>query len=246
MATGASNSDAAVILIDARKGVLTQTRRHSYICSLLGIRHVGARGQQDRPGRLLRRALPPHRRRLPRASRRRSASARSRPFRCRPATATTSRRARERMRWYDGPTLLEHLESLDVDRGLEDAAVPLPGAVGEPAEPRLPRLLGHRRLRRRSQPAIASSSRPPARSRRVARIVTADGDLPEARAGDAVTLDSRRRGRRRARRRARARRCPPGGRRSVRGARAVDERRSRCCPAARISCGSARSTCRRA
>src|SRR5262245_5168448 len=40
MATGASNSDAAVILIDARKGVLTQTRRHSYICSLLGIRHV--------------------------------------------------------------------------------------------------------------------------------------------------------------------------------------------------------------
>src|ERR1700723_3808167 len=40
MATGASNSDAAVILIDARKGLLTQTRRHSYICSLLGIRHV--------------------------------------------------------------------------------------------------------------------------------------------------------------------------------------------------------------
>ncbi|MBK6317033.1 MAG: 50S ribosome-binding GTPase [Blastocatellia bacterium] len=40
MATGASNSDLAVILIDARKGVLTQTKRHSYICSLLGIRHV--------------------------------------------------------------------------------------------------------------------------------------------------------------------------------------------------------------
>src|SRR4029077_3779770 len=40
MATGASNSDAAVILVDARKGLLTQTRRHSYICSLLGIRHI--------------------------------------------------------------------------------------------------------------------------------------------------------------------------------------------------------------
>src|ERR1700754_4111094 len=40
MATGASNSDLAVILIDARKGVLTQTRRHAYIVSLLGIRHV--------------------------------------------------------------------------------------------------------------------------------------------------------------------------------------------------------------
>src|SRR3978361_176104 len=40
MATGASNSDVAVILIDARKGVLTQTRRHSYLVSLIGIRKV--------------------------------------------------------------------------------------------------------------------------------------------------------------------------------------------------------------
>src|ERR1700742_3505770 len=40
MATGASNSELAVILIDARKGVLVPTRRHAYIASLLGIRHV--------------------------------------------------------------------------------------------------------------------------------------------------------------------------------------------------------------
>src|SRR5579885_2891642 len=40
MVTGASTADAAVILIDARRGVLTQTRRHSYLVSLLGIRHV--------------------------------------------------------------------------------------------------------------------------------------------------------------------------------------------------------------
>jgi bifunctional enzyme CysN/CysC len=40
MATGASTADLAVILVDAQRGVLTQTRRHSYICSLLGIRHV--------------------------------------------------------------------------------------------------------------------------------------------------------------------------------------------------------------
>src|SRR4051812_41503177 len=40
MATGASNAQLAIILIDARKGVLVQTRRHSLICSLLGIRHV--------------------------------------------------------------------------------------------------------------------------------------------------------------------------------------------------------------
>src|SRR5271156_2615246 len=40
MATGASNADLAVILVDARKGLLTQTFRHSYIASLLGIRHI--------------------------------------------------------------------------------------------------------------------------------------------------------------------------------------------------------------
>src|SRR6516162_2259729 len=40
MATGASNAHLAIILIDARKGVLTQTKRHSFICSLLGIRHI--------------------------------------------------------------------------------------------------------------------------------------------------------------------------------------------------------------
>ena len=45
MATGASKANLAVILIDARKGVLIQTRRHSLICSLLGIRHVAPRDQ---------------------------------------------------------------------------------------------------------------------------------------------------------------------------------------------------------
>src|SRR5204862_4530931 len=40
MATGASNCQLAIILIDARHGVATQTKRHSFICSLLGIKHV--------------------------------------------------------------------------------------------------------------------------------------------------------------------------------------------------------------
>lgn len=40
MVTGASTADAAIILLDARKGILSQTRRHTYICSLLGIRHL--------------------------------------------------------------------------------------------------------------------------------------------------------------------------------------------------------------
>ena len=40
MVTGASTAEAAIILIDARKGLLTQTKRHSYICQLLGINHI--------------------------------------------------------------------------------------------------------------------------------------------------------------------------------------------------------------
>src|SRR5204863_8742853 len=40
MVTGASTADAAVLMVDARKGVLTQTRRHSYLVSLIGIRHI--------------------------------------------------------------------------------------------------------------------------------------------------------------------------------------------------------------
>src|SRR5213076_2992135 len=40
MVTGASTADLAVLLVDARKGVMTQTRRHSLVCSLLGIRHI--------------------------------------------------------------------------------------------------------------------------------------------------------------------------------------------------------------
>src|SRR3546814_18252599 len=40
MATSASTADLAIVLVDARKGLLTQTRRHSYIVSLLGIRHM--------------------------------------------------------------------------------------------------------------------------------------------------------------------------------------------------------------
>src|SRR3954466_779933 len=40
MVTGASTADAAILMVDARKGVLTQTRRHSYLVSLLGIRHI--------------------------------------------------------------------------------------------------------------------------------------------------------------------------------------------------------------
>src|SRR3978361_612370 len=54
MVTGASTADCAVILLDARKGVLSQTRRHSWLGSLLGIRPVVPRGKKHDPRHLLR------------------------------------------------------------------------------------------------------------------------------------------------------------------------------------------------
>ena len=89
MATGASNADLAVVLVDARQGVLTQTKRHSFIVSLLGIRHVVlAVNKIDlvglRPRRASTRSATTTRRRPPV-----SAFRHSRRSRCRPASATT-------------------------------------------------------------------------------------------------------------------------------------------------------------
>ena len=84
MVTGASTADLAVILIDARKGVLTQTRRHSYLVSLLGIRHVVLAVNKmdlvDYSTRRLRRASSPTTRDVRRAA---SASRTSSRSRCR-------------------------------------------------------------------------------------------------------------------------------------------------------------------
>ena len=90
MVTGASTADCAVILVDARKGVLTQTRRHSYL--VCAARHPPRRGggEQDGSRRLLRGALPGDRGRVPRVRARSSASRRSRSSPCRRCAATTS------------------------------------------------------------------------------------------------------------------------------------------------------------
>ena len=69
MATGASNCELAIILIDARRGVLTQTRRHSFIVSLARHSADHRGGEQDGPGGLFGRRLQPHPRRVPGALR---------------------------------------------------------------------------------------------------------------------------------------------------------------------------------
>ena len=62
MVTGASTADLAIVLVDARNGVVEQTRRHAFIASLLGIPHIVRRRQQDGPRRLRRGGLRPDRR----------------------------------------------------------------------------------------------------------------------------------------------------------------------------------------
>ena len=186
MATGASNCQAAVILIDARKGVLTQTRRHSYICALLGIKHVvlavnkidlvefsAARFEQivaDYLGF---------------AAALKFTSITSIPLSARYGDNVVHRS--QRIGWYEGPTLIEQLERLDVLAGLEEKPLRFPvqwvnrpnadfrGFSGTVASG----------VVRPGDPVVVAVS---GRESKVQRIVTADGDLPEARAGDAVTL----------------------------------------------------------
>src|SRR5271157_2080234 len=105
MATGASNAELAVILVDARKGVLVQTRRHSLICSLLGIRHVVlAVNKID---------LVAYRQEIfDRIVRDYKTFAAELGF----AVIVPS----PRTPWYRGPSLLGHLESVDIARDPSD------------------------------------------------------------------------------------------------------------------------------
>ena len=151
MVTGASTADLAVILVDARKGLLTQTCRHSHHRVAAGHPARRAGGQQDGSGRLQRAALRRDRGRLLAclAERLGFAAVTAIPIsallrrQCDPAAAP-------RCPGIAGPTLLDHLESVDVDRE-RDAAVPSAGAVGQSHRRRFPRLCRHRA--RRQHPA---------------------------------------------------------------------------------------------
>ncbi|MBW7835110.1 MAG: sulfate adenylyltransferase subunit CysN [Sphingomonadales bacterium] len=186
MATGASNSDAAVILIDARKGVLTQTKRHSYICALLGIRHVVvAVNKIDLMGysrQVFEHIVEDYR---AFAAALGFASITPIPISARYGDNVTTRSAS--MDWYQGPTLLDWLEDIDVDTDL--AAKPLRLPIQWVNRPNLDfrgfsGTIVSGAVRPGDKVVVASS----AKESRVKRIVTFDGDLAEARAGEAVTL----------------------------------------------------------
>ncbi|XUL93873.1 sulfate adenylyltransferase subunit CysN [Streptomyces galilaeus] len=188
MVTGASTADLAVILVDARKGVLTQTRRHSHLVSLLGIRHVVlAVNKLD---------LLDYEQEVFDA-----VEADYRAFAagiglagddilCIPMSALRGDNITEpspNTPWYKGPTLVAHLESVEVAEGLGRGPFRLP--VQWVNRPDLD-------FRGFSGMLAGGSVRPGDRVRvlpseqesTVARIVTADGDLDEAVAGQSVTL----------------------------------------------------------
>ena len=186
MATGASNSELAVILIDARKGVLVQTRRHAYIASLLGIRHVVlAVNKIDLVGYSkdvfdsIVRDFSVFAERLGFAS--------IVPIPISARFGDNVIAASSNMPWYGGPALLTHLESVDVETALADKPFRLP--VQWVNRPNLDfrgfsGTISGGRIRPGDTISVAKSGR----TSTVKRIVTMDGDLDEAAAGAAVTL----------------------------------------------------------
>ena len=186
MATGASNSELAVILIDARKGVLTQTRRHAYIASLLGIRHVIlAVNKIDLVG-FSQKAFDAIVGEF-------SAFAEKLDFATVMPIPISARFGdnviahSDSTPWYVGPSLLEHLETVDVESGL--AVKPFRFPVQWVNRPNLDfrgfsGTIAGGSIRAGDAVAVAKSGR----TSTVKRIVTMDGDLAEATAGAAVTL----------------------------------------------------------
>jgi bifunctional enzyme CysN/CysC len=186
MATGASNADLAVILIDARKGVLTQTRRHSYICSLLGVKHlvlaVNKIDLEAYSEAVFDRIVADY---LDFAKTLGFETIVPIPMSARYGDNVYTRS--DKLPWYKGKTLIEHLETIDVVS--EAAAKPFRFPVQWVNRPNLDfrgfsGTIASGVVRPGDKVVVAASGRETA----IERIVTYDGDMAEARAGDAVTL----------------------------------------------------------
>ena len=139
MATGASTAELAVILVDARKGVLVQTRRHSFICSLLGIRHVVLAVNKIDLVNFSKEAFD----RIVDdytsfAEKLGFLSVVPIPISARFGDNVTT--SSDNTPWYQGPSLLDHLETVHVRDGAVDGAVPLSRPIGQPPQSKFPRL----------------------------------------------------------------------------------------------------------
>ena len=187
MVTGASTADLAVILIDARKGVLTQTRRHSYLAHLIGIRNlVLAVNKMDLIG------YDQARYEAIVANYREFAGSIGIPqFLDMPISGLAGDNITNRsanMPWYRGPTLLEHLETVELDVNA-DQVKPFRMPVQWVNRPNLD-FRGFSGLITGGMVRKGDSIKvlPSGKGSTISRIATLDGDLEEAVAGQAVTL----------------------------------------------------------
>lgn len=187
MVTGASTADLAVILIDARKGVLTQTRRHSYLVQLIGIKNVVlAVNKMDLVGydQATYDTIVADYTAF-------AASIGITDFTAMPISGfkgdnITAPSAN--MPWYHGPALLPHLEAVEVDTTADQAkAFRMP--VQWVNRPNLD-FRGFAGLIASGSIAQGDAIRvlPSGKTSTVSRIVTLGGDLPRAVAGQSVTL----------------------------------------------------------
>ena len=186
MATGASTADLAIVLVDARQGVLRQTRRHSFIASLLGIRHIVlAVNKIDLVGfdRAVFDGIVADYRAF--ATDLGFETLTPIPMSARFGDNVTSRS--ERMGWYEGPTLLDHLETVPVSGGAVDAPFRFP--VQYVNRPNLDfrgfaGTVASGTVSRGAEVVVAKSGK----ATRIKRIATQGGDLETAREGQSVTL----------------------------------------------------------
>jgi bifunctional enzyme CysN/CysC len=187
MVTGASTADLAVILIDARKGVLTQTRRHTYLCHLIGIRNillaVNKMDLVDYSQQVFDDIVADYRAFAQSIGITDFAAMPISGFKGDNITALS-----DNTPWYAGPSLIEHLESVEVLSSV-DAAKPFRLPVQWVNRPNLDfrgfsGLIATGVIRPGDQIRVLPSGK----TSTVTRIVTLDGDLDEAVAGQSVTL----------------------------------------------------------
>jgi bifunctional enzyme CysN/CysC len=186
MVTGASTADVAVILIDARKGVLTQTRRHSYLITLIGIRRVVlAINKLDLVG-----YSKPVFDRIEEEYRTFAGSIGLTDIVCLPLSATKGDNVTApsaNTPWYRGPTLMDYLEAVEIDSDVDNGPLRMP--VQWVNRPNLD-------FRGYSGRVVGGLVRvgdrvrvlPSGKESTVARIVTREGDLDRAIAGQSITL----------------------------------------------------------
>ena len=186
MVTGASTADVAVLLVDARKGVLTQTRRHSFIVSLLGIgRVVIAVNKMDLVDYSQEIFEAIEREYLDFARRIGLDDVTFIPLSALRGDNVTEPSANTP--WYHGPTLMAYLETVEVDDRRADHPLRMP--VQWVNRPDLDfRGFSGRIVGGTVRPGDAIRVLPAGTTSTVDRIVTMDGDLDEAMAGQSVTL----------------------------------------------------------